>query len=188
MRFKEFLVYFTICTLVFLLSGISGYLAAQTNPTLAQNSLLELRDKFTPLKDADAFHIFGYIFINNTFIDLMLVLTFFLFFLSPLFILSTNGFSIGLVINVIHKEYSSLQIVSLLLPHGILEIPAFLTASAISLWLGKQFFQKIFYRQPFQKKFRLAMKIFFFLVLPLNFFAALIEAYITPLVYSFHSF
>lgn len=169
---------------VFVTALLLGYQLADISPNMAGLLVDQLREKFSPLADASPLRIFGYIFVNNTLIDLGMILSFFLFGLAPFFILFSNGVMIGIVISAFGKEQGLAETTTLLIPHGILEIPAFLIAAGTGIWLSVQFAKRIFKKQAFRDPFTMAVKVFFLVIVPLNFLAAFVETYITPLLYS----
>jgi len=84
------------------------------------------------------------IFLNNAIKAVVVIFTGALFGLLPVFFLVINGMIIGYILQQTAMSESGITVFELifkgLLPHGILEIPAILIASAYGLRLGKALF------------------------------------------------
>jgi len=174
--------YFLFSFLVFSLAFVLGIIAARLSPDTVRVVLETLQEKFAPLQDETPWNIFLYIFGNNTLIDFLSIITFFLFGLVPLYILLSNGFSIGIIFELSATEKGIPLLLAALAPHGVIELPAFFIATGAGLWLSVKLIKKIFKKEPFKENLKRAVKIFFFVIIPLNFIAALIETYITPII------
>jgi uncharacterized membrane protein SpoIIM required for sporulation len=88
-------------------------------------------------------------------------------FVSQIFII---GIIIGFMSPIINNN---LVIITSLLPHGIIEVPAFIMSAAIGLW---------FMIEKNEMTYKDLVKLFFINITPLIFIAATIEAYITPML------
>jgi len=177
--------YFFLSMAVFAGAFFLGITTAKLRPDLAQLIFQAISEKFAPLREESAGNIFAYIFINNTLIDFLAIITFFLFGLGAVYILLSNGFIIGIVFQSSISEKGIPLLVAALTPHGIIELPSFFLSAGTGIWLGLKLFQKIFKNEPFKVHFVRAIKIFFFVIIPLNLIAAFIETYITPLIVTF---
>lgn len=104
------------------------------------------------------------------------------FCLLPVAALLLNGWIIGYVSVIIIEEESLSYLMSGLLPHGILEIPAFLLGEAVAIGLGSTLIIAIFNKEkrdqliPYFKHNLKYLLIALALLVP----AAIIEAYVTP--------
>ena len=102
--------------------------------------------------------------------------------LVPLFSLALNGWVIGAVAGSVVAEHSIGYLLTGLLPHGILELPAFVMGQAASLSFGATAMLAVFRadrRGQFMPSLRLNLRylaIACILLIP----AALIEALVTP--------
>lgn len=184
MKLSSLKPYILSSAIIFIVFGAIGMIFAYVFPEISSIFMSLLADKFKTILESDKTGMFFYIFINNTLIDLMAVFFFFLFGLVPIYFLLSNGFIIGLVTGEALKQASLLQIGAGLIPHGILEIPAFILSTSYGLWLGVKFWRKMFYNEPFKGSLLETFRAFFYLILPLNFLAALVEVFITPVIYS----
>jgi len=106
------------------------------------------------------------------------------FLMAPLLALAVNGGVLGLVASLVVQEESLGFLLAGLLPHGILEIPAFLIAEAAAMSFGLAALLAIFKKEArprlmpnLRKNFRY-LTIALLLLLP----AAAIETFITPLL------
>ncbi|MBI2120492.1 MAG: stage II sporulation protein M, partial [Parcubacteria group bacterium] len=68
------------------------------------------------------------------------------------------------------------------IPHGVLEVPAFLIAAAIGLRLGRRYYRSLRYKDPFKPFFSRSMKEMFRIVVPLLIVASFIETFITSMI------
>ena len=145
------------------------------------NSLSEIADTFST---ATPLALFLFILFNNA---LTLVFTFALspiLCLAPILSLFTNGWVIGLVAVTVYQQESLEFVLAGILPHGMIEIPALLISQASAIGFGSSLLLYVFQQSsrdrmvPRMKQnarfFALAM-----LMLPI---AAIIEAFVTPLI------
>jgi stage II sporulation protein M len=105
-----------------------------------------------------------------------------LFLIVPLFSLLLNGFVVGLVAGMVVEEHSVGYLLAGLLPHGILELPAFFIGQAAALSFGMAVMLAVFkaeHRERLVPIFKTNLRyllIALILLLP----AALIETFVTP--------
>ncbi|AHF80271.1 stage II sporulation protein M [Thermococcus paralvinellae] len=166
------------------LIGVSlGIVFTVLNLQFAENLFSNLKQLFGGKLDGvqDSFSLFKLIFLNNTRVAILAAFGGVLFGVVPLGILFFNGFLVGIVVEYSYLQGESLtKILLSILPHGIVEIPAF----AIAGLGGIEWYLEIIKGEGtvggrFIKGFKIAMKmlgIAIFLLL----IAAFIEAYITP--------
>jgi stage II sporulation protein M len=130
--------------------------------------------------------LFLFLLINNT---LALCVSFFfspLFLILPVVSILMNGAVISLVSRLTLEDHSLGFLIAGLLPHGIIEIPAYLIAQAAALGFGFTILRGLFKsdrRQPIGPALKVALRwlgIAVLLLIP----AALIEAFVTPLFIS----
>jgi stage II sporulation protein M len=177
--------YFLAASLIFAISIVIGWQIGSSDPETSRLVIAQLEEKFSSVKNAAAEEIFFFIFINNTLIDAAAIFLFFIGGLVPVLLLAGNGLTIGLVVNLLRQDFSTTQLIAALIPHGIIEIPAFLMAGAVGFWLNWQMILRIFYKKPFFSSLKSAFFFFLIIIVPLNFTAALIETFITPLILNF---
>ena len=167
----------------FLIGVLAGIGFTFLNPQFAENLFSNLKRIFGGKLDGipDKFDLFKLIFLNNTRVAVLAAFGGVLFGVVPLGILLFNGFLVGVVVEYSYLQGESLtKILLSILPHGVVEIPAF----AIAGLGGIEWYREIVkgdgtVGERFRKGFGIAMRmlgmaIFLLLV------AAFIEAYITP--------
>ena len=75
-----------------------------------------------------------------------------------------------------------LYVAAALIPHGIFEIPAFITASALGLMLGQALLLELQGRGNAARRASELGSVFLRVVVPLLAIAAVVEAFITPAI------
>jgi stage II sporulation protein M len=161
---------------------LQGYILAAQNKEMAQAIISGLAEDLSFLGDTPSAIMFLFIFLNNSIKTFFSLVLGFFFGLIPLLFIVINGLVIGLVIYIVSQDIGFLKIILGILPHGIFEIYATILTQAIGLWLGIKFYKKLIKNEPFKPHLMWALKKYFKLALPLLLGAALIEAFITPLL------
>lgn len=177
MRFRTFLI---IASVLFIAGIIFGLFLPEDTFSSELEGLEEL---VASLDDASPLSIFFYILYQNSFAITLSFLFAPLLLLAPVASLVTNGVVIGIVSAIVVQEQSLGYLLAGLLPHGILELPAFIIAEAAALSFGAAAIMAVISRQhrpqlipQFKKSGR-----YFLLATALLVPAALIETFITPL-------
>lgn len=171
--------YIFAMTSVFIAGGILGYLSAEVYPDQASQVIKQTSETFGFLKNFNSFFIFLFIFLNNS-VKAFLSLVFGFFFgIVPILFIFGNGELVGIVISVVAREAGLKEIAFGLVPHGIFEVPAVIIAAGYGLWLGHRFYKRLRHKEPFKGAFKIAIKGYFKIVLPLLLIAALVETYVT---------
>lgn len=173
-----------LITMLFLISAVSGYYAALKNQDGARVIVGQISQAFSFVKNWNSFYIFLFIFLNNAVKAFAILVLGILFGLAPVIFVFVNGFAIGMVIFVTSQKIGAEKVFLGLVPHGILEIPAILLAAGYGLWLGSIFYRRLKYGEPFKENFFLALKKYFKIIVPLLFFAAIIETYLASYLLS----
>ena len=173
---KNIKKYFVFSSLSFLFFSVLGFIYSQANPDVAKVFFEVLSEKYLFTIDYNFWQLFLFIFKNNLTIAFVAYFSGIIFGLPTLIVLIVNSFAIGLVIEMARGELSLLAILFSLLPHGIFEIPAILLALSLGFIIGDALFTYLFKRKSPSLLFILTLKLFFYLVLPLLFVAALIES------------
>lgn len=175
--------YIIFSSFLFIIFVLTGYLLADLNYELASKYLEKVIEEFKHLIRPDPFIQFLVIFFHNAVASFLMIITFFFFGLLALVSLFSNGIILGIIINIFHEKIGLLAIAVLLVPHGIIELPAFFISTAVGLRLGIQFAKSISPNHSFKGEFPFAMKIFLKIILPMFLVAAFIESFITPLIF-----
>jgi stage II sporulation protein M len=131
--------------------------------------------------------LFSYIFLNNFSVAIMAIFLGIIFGIFPFFIAASNGYILGYIIKLtIQKLGFSTGVISLwrLIPHGIFEILAIVISLGFGFKLGVSLFKCLNERnyRPLLENIKLAVKIIFFVILPLLIIAAVIETSLIKLM------
>lgn len=158
---------------VFLLSVYFGYFLAEMFPDVAQEQIGSLERLLKDLtSESEPFSIFALILINNSIKSFIAMVLGIFFGIIPLLFLFTNGMIIGFFAKLIGEKIGFALFLLLLLPHGIIEIPAVILACSYGFWLGIEFAKS---RKNITEKLRFAIGRFFRIVFPMLIIAAMIE-------------
>jgi len=141
----------------------------------------EFADILAPLPQLALFII---IYIRNLSVVLISFAFSPFFCLVPVLTLFSNGLFIGIVSILVLREESIGFLLAGLLPHGILELPALIMAEAVALSFGTSVFQALISKEKRGLVLPNLRKNFKYLVIAagLLFIAAIIEAFLTPLL------
>jgi stage II sporulation protein M len=175
--------YLAMSLIIFSFSFVLGYIAYVFYPEYATTFLSMLEDTVAKLEGMNSFQIMLFIFTRNASVMLASIIIGSIFGLVPLIILLENGIVIGFFTHLQASENGFLYIAAGLIPHGIIEIPMFLTSAAIGFKLGHQSI-RYFAGKEVHLKAELvrSLKFYFHWILPLVFLAAVIETFVTPVV------
>ena len=179
---KEIRVYAALLSVLFVFSCIAGFYIAKENTDMANKMIDQLFSQFKFIKNLSPVLIFLIIFLNNSLKALAAMLAGFLLGIFPILFVMLNGYLIGLVIYVKGVDVGFEKIVLMLMPHGVLEIPAIIAACSYGVWLGKRFWNAIHGRESFREAILFALKNYVKVVLPMLLIAALIETFVTPYI------
>ncbi|EKE18516.1 MAG: hypothetical protein ACD_9C00311G0002 [uncultured bacterium] len=175
-----------ICTglmaALFLLSVWFGYSLAIVSPEDVKNIVDQSLSKFEFVKNLNLFLVFLFIFLNNAIKGFLALVLGVIFGIVPMLFIFVNGELLGFVFGISKFNNEQWLVALAILPHGILEIPAVIISSGYGLWLGYRFYRRIRFSDPFGVYFNFALRKYFILVLPMLFFAAIIETFITPYI------
>jgi len=177
--FKEIKVPFFSLLTLFVFSLWLGYLSGTNNPKEARVLFSKLFETFSSLKEVHVVAMFFFIFVNNAVKCFAVFLLGTFFGIIPILFVAINGMLIGLISSVVLAEHGSKYLFAGTIPHGILEVPALLIATSYGVQLGRRYYRKLRYREPFKPfLFRLIEKMFRY-VLPILALASFIETFIT---------
>lgn len=170
--------------LLFILSIYFGYLLAEKYPDMVEKIIFEaLKNELSPIKEYSSFKLWFFIFYKNLTVVLMGAVLGIFFGIAPILIVLSNGLMLGVVSFFFLKESNLLVLMAGLLPHGIIEIPAFIFAIAGSLRLLMVLYRYIaFDENKLKEEVFLFVKFLITVIIPMLFIAAFIESYITSRV------
>ncbi|USS41161.1 stage II sporulation protein M [Thermococcus aggregans] len=172
---------------VFLTGVLFGVVFSILSPSSAENLFSNLRQFFGGVveENTDKFGLFAFIFLNNSRVAVICALGGLLFGIVPAGILFFNGFIVGIVIKYFNAQGESLaKILLAIIPHGIIEIPAFAVAGLGGVeWYLELINGEGSLGERFLSGFRKSMKMLA-LSLIMLLVAAFVEAYVTPVIAS----
>ena len=186
---EGFLLDFYHCSLLFFFAGVAVYLLGLLFPSVVE----ELVHAFQQMiLDKDVMDTLGNIsawglFINNWSASFLSILYGFLpFVFLSLYPLLLNGGTLGIFAAWYELAGESMGLfLAAILPHGIFEIPAICIACALGLRLCMLLCRKLLRRQTecsVTEYLANALRCALLLILPLLILAAVVEAYLTPVL------
>jgi len=171
-----------LATGIFFVSLVLGML-------IGQNTVEGLMRQFgvvlEPLTSVDKLSIVLVllIFINNAIKALGMVFLGILLGLPPLLFIGLNGFIVGGLGSAIESTKGWTYVVASFVPHGVIEIPVILLATALGLTVGMESLKWLVRRES-RVKLQLSdsLKVYLRWILPGLAVAAIIEVFVTPLL------
>ncbi len=177
---KNIQLYIKALALLFIISGIFGFITAQQFPVEAGLAIEQAVGELSFIEEMGPWSIFLLIALNNSVKALFMMLMGILWGIVPVLFILLNGYAIGIVVSVAILETGLIPIILGVLPHGILEIPAILLAAGYGVWLGEMFSKKLKNRKIILSLYiKNTIDKFIKVILPILIIAALIETFIT---------
>jgi stage II sporulation protein M len=171
-----------LATSIFFASLVVGTLIGQ-NPV--EELLSELDAVLGPLASTGnlSFLLLLIIFINNAIKTLGIIFLGILLGLPPILFIGLNGFVLGGLGSALEAVNGWRCAVASLIPHGVIEIPVVLLATALGLTVGMESARWLV-RKESRVRLQLSdgLKVYLRWILPGLAIAAIIEAFVTPLV------
>ena len=168
MKSKKYYIWFSL--FVFLLFSFVGFFFPNFLTEEILNLLREITKETLGLGWGG---LINFIFLNNFQSSLIAILFGIFLGIIPFFILITNGYVLGFVMNK-SVGLEGVAILWKLVPHGIFEIPAFMISVGLGLNLGMFFFNHSKH-ETFKERLISSLRAFLFIVVPLLILAAIIE-------------
>jgi stage II sporulation protein M len=123
-----------------------------------------------------------YLFLNNLQACVLLFLGGATLGIFTMLVLAVNGMLVGAIVGLKLPEQGLLWIAAALLPHGIFEVPAILIAGGLGFLLAEAILREVQGTGNAAAEAKRFGKTFLRVVVPLLMVAAVIEAFITPLI------
>ncbi|WP_162462917.1 stage II sporulation protein M [Paenibacillus psychroresistens] len=182
--------YVIAAAFVFILCVILGYVDSSSYEILIKAQMEQMQGIADGIKQSDhqQWSFFSHIILNNLLACAMAILFGFFFGLFPIYLLVSNGLFLGYVAANRGDEVTMLYFLKGILPHGIIEIPAFILACAVGMRFGSLVLQSIggVFSLERKAKFQMKFRVFIRQLLPmviliggLMLLAAIIESTIT---------
>ena len=163
--------------------ALSLWLGWQAPPSVAENLFAEMGQMIRPLLEYGALAIVLVIFINNALKALLAIVLGIGLGIVPLLFVAMNGYVLGAVIRMVADKAGFAAAILGLAPHGVIELPAVLLASAFGVALGWEALLQIFRRGgQVGPMLRRSLRTYLRWIAPGLAVAALIEVFVTPLV------
>lgn len=169
-------------TLAFLgIATLAGALMTAQEPEIGRQLITVLKDSIVgEALDTNTAVFAAKLFVNNLEACLLMFLGGASLGVLTVFIIGTNGFVIGSILEMVRQEHSILYVVAAIAPHGIFEIPAFVLSGALGLSLAAALWREWAGSEDAAARAAGLGRIFLLAVLPLVAVAACTEAFITP--------
>jgi len=154
-------------------------------PRSLQETFTEtLGRQFAPMVNLPPLIVMITIFLNNALKSFVAMLLGVFFGIAPLTFVAINGLIIGLVMSMFTQAQGPLATVAAVLPHGVIEVPAFIVSSAMGVRLGISFYRRLKGEHGLGAEITAAILFFLMYLVPAFLVAAFIETYITPVILS----
>ncbi len=160
-----------------------GWFGSAHNPQVGEDLLAFFEKEIVGQIDgSNPYDMAVKLFANNLEACILLFLGGASFGILTIFIMSLNGILIGAIMEIISKEHSALFVAAALVPHGIFEIPAFILSGALGILLAQSLIAEWYGSGDTADAACVFARLFLATVLPLVAAAAVVEAFITPIV------
>ncbi|SHH20801.1 stage II sporulation protein M [Anaerosphaera aminiphila DSM 21120] len=173
------------CTVLFLVSVVGAYILARGNWELIEAQIAQMMEGVMDNLNIETNKNFGLsLFINNLrAVSLMILTGFIPFLFIPIFILVLNGIIIGALPMLTGTNFVSTMVFGIL-PHGIFELSAIILGASFGVMICLTIVRKIIGKNTVEFKILLKyiLKKYVFVIIPLLVIAAIVEAYITPII------
>ena len=177
--------FYFILNLVYVLILIGLFILFPPSPDYLKLIMEWVKDHFETLSllMTNKFSTFLVIFLNNSFISLIIVLSGFLLSLFWLLIIFSQVVVIWTIFLYLVNNGLLLKWLLLTLPHWIFEIPAIILAWGLMFKISALILKKVWYfrKVSIWSELKEVFKFFFIFIVPLLLIASLIETFITPL-------
>ena len=171
-----------LATSIFFVSLVLGALIGQNTAEALMRQFGGVLGPLAPTGNLSIL-LFLIIFINNAIKALGLVFLGILLGLPPLFFIGLNGFILGGFGSALESVKGWRYVIASLVPHGVIEIPVILLATALGLTVGMESLKWLVRRES-RVKLQLSdrLKVYLRWILPGLAVAAIIEVFVTPLL------
>ena len=176
--------YFVISVALFAAGIVLGVVAVTYHTGMAHRLEQSLKGFVEIFRSLSTVQLAGTIFLNNTVKSAAAILLGVFLGVLPVIFLLINGAALGAVVYLSIGTRGVWQSTMTILPHGILELPAVLCATSIGLMLGSYAIKRLTGKAhgTLSGEITQAVKFFCAVIVPLLLVAALVEAYLTPLI------
>jgi len=172
-----------LATGIFFISLVLGTLIGQNTVEGLLRQFGAVLETLTTSVDKLSIVLVLLIFVNNAIKALGTVFLGILLGLPPLFFIGLNGFIIGALGSALESTNGWTYVIASFVPHGVIEIPVILLATALGLTVGMESLKWLARRES-RVKVQLSdsLKVYLRWILPGLAVAAIIEGFVTPLL------
>jgi len=181
-RQKALIRNIVLATGIFLITILLGVLIGQNAALEVLRRLGGLVERFARTENLSLL-LFLLIFLNNGIKALAIIFLGVLLGIPPLLFIGLNGFIVGSVGSALESALGWKYVMASVVPHGVIEVPMLLLATALGLTLGMESFKWLTRRES-QVKLQLSecLKVYLKWILPGIAIAAIIETFVTNLL------
>ena len=170
---------------IFMLSLIVGAYIAIYHSVETQAVVNWAAEALSSGMELSRFELFLFIFRNNTTALFYSLIESVVFGISSIMMIVANGVIVGVFMILVTQKISFIYFILGIAPHGIFEIPAAIITASMGMRIGSTVIAKLTKKNvSIIKEIYDALKCYFMLIVPLLFVAALIEAFVTPVILS----
>ncbi|MDD1728020.1 MAG: stage II sporulation protein M [Methanospirillum sp.] len=180
---QEFLRYFGVSVLVFVIGCIGGFFTSQADPAFGESLMNLFKEMITNDIMTDTPPLLAVqLFLNNLESCVLLFLGGAIFGVITLLVLSFNGIIIGGILEIVRDKTDIVVMLGSIIPHGIFELPAVLVSSTLGMMLGRAVMLELTGQGDAAARAYYLGTLFVKYVVPFIAIAACIEAFITPAI------
>lgn len=171
-----------LATGIFFITIVLGALIGQNAALEILRRLGGLVERFARTENLSLL-LFLMIFLNNGIKTLAIIFLGILLGIPPLLFIGLNGFIVGSVGSALESAMGWKYVMASVVPHGVIEVPMLLLATALGLTVGMESFKWLTRRES-RVKLQLSecLKVYLRWILPGIAVAAVIEAFVTNLL------
>jgi len=181
-RQKGVIRYLVLATSIFFITIVLGTLIGQNAALEVLRRLGGLVERFARTDNLPIL-LFLMIFLNNGIKTLAIIFLGILLGIPPLLFIGLNGFIVGSVGSALESAMGWKYVMASVVPHGMIEVPMLLLATALGLTVGMESFKWLIRRES-RVKLQLSdcLKVYLRWILPGLAVAAVIETFVTNLL------
>jgi stage II sporulation protein M len=181
-RQKALIRNLVLATSIFCISIVLGTLIGQKTALEVIRHLGSALEHLAPMGNLSIL-LFLIIFINNAIKALGLIFLGILLGVPPLLFIGLNGLIFGSIGSALESVKGWRYVMASVVPHGVIEMPMILLATALGLMVGMESLKWLVRRES-RVKLQLTdcLKVYLRWILPGLAIAAIIEAFVTPLI------
>ena len=171
-----------LATSIFFITIVLGILLGQNAALEVLRRLGGLVERFARTDNLPLL-LFLMIFLNNGIKTLAIIFLGILLGIPPLLFIGLNGFIVGSVGSALESAMGWKYVMASVVPHGVIEVPMLLLATALGLTVGMESFKWLTRRES-RVKLQLSecLKVYLKWILPGIAIAAVIETFVTDLL------